>query len=207
MTIILRWRSAPAVLLLAASAVACRHRSVPEQTAITASCEPAPAQAVRDMDMGLLQGTFDATFVAVAGPRAGTTARGLLVLRPQHAALLSIANFDTLTLVHQPAFGSLDLPLEEIGATRMGDPTATDSAMPGVGVYVTSGRGGETTSVTARVGSASNVRGQQVFDGGYFALYLRRLDAQGIWGGWASAPGTVGLTTSEASGHFCVRRR
>ena len=118
--------------------------------------------------------------------------------------MVAVGHPDTSVLVSQPTIGQLDLALEDVGATRMGDPMAANDTMPGVGFYVTRLRNGEVRGVVARVGSGSNARGMMLFDGGYFALYVRSIATDGIAGGWASAPG--GTIGQEARGHFCAVR-
>jgi hypothetical protein len=129
-----------------------------------------------------------------------------LVLRAQDQALVRIPFADSTVAVSQPVIGMLELATDSVGATRMGDPMAADAATPGVGVYVTSRRGGPVTGVIARVGSGSNVRGQMVFDGGYFTLFVARVSPTGIWGGWRSSPGAGGMVAPDAQGHFCAEK-
>ena len=110
-------------------------------------------------------------------------------------------------MVTEPVIGLLDLELDSIGATRMGDPMSMDSMAPGVGIYITRRRGGEITGALARVGSASNGRGQSPIDGGYFVLYFRRVVTDSFGGDWASSPGPGNqLGTTESHGRFCAVR-
>jgi hypothetical protein len=164
------------------------------------------AQTPAEMDLAQLNGSYAVTFVATEGSKAGQTVRGRLALRAQDQALVSVPYADSSIVVSQPVIGTMDLAADSIGATRMGDFAATDAARPGVGVYVTGRRGGAVTGVVARVGSGSNVRGQMVFDGGYFTLYVGRVGSNGVWGGWASSPGTGGMVTPDARGHFCAEK-
>lgn len=195
----------PFLVLLAVAAVSgCRHRT--DSARAAAACEAAAPQAPAEMAIQQLNGNYAVTFVVTGGSKTGQTVRGRLVLRAQDQALVGIPYADSNTVVSQPVIGTMDLAADDIGATRMGDFMATDAAMPGVGVYVTGRRGGPVTGVVARVGSGSNVRGQLVFDGGYFTLYVGRIGSTGIWGGWASSPGTGGLVTPDARGHFCAEK-
>jgi hypothetical protein len=50
------------------------------------------------------------------------------------------------------------------------------------------------------------VRGLLVFDAGHTTLYVRRIDAHGFAGGWASGSG-VGAPLQQSEGHFCALRR
>jgi hypothetical protein len=174
-----------------------------QRAANSAACEPVPAQSAREMPLDQLAGVYGVTFIASAGPRSGQTTSGRLVLRRQDAGLVSVPHSDTNVIVQQPTIGQLDLALDAVGATPMGDPMAINDSMPGVGFYVTRLRNGDVTGVIARVGSGSNARGQMLFDGGYFALYIRHIAPDRILGGWASAPGGMG---EEARGHFCAMR-
>lgn len=204
-----KWRAAtgPRVALLLITALAgCRHHRT-DSAAAAAACEPSMSQLPAEMDLQQLNGTFAVTFVATEGSKAGQIVRGRLVLRAQDQSLVRVPNADSNTVVTQPVIGVLDLAVDDLGATRMGDLMATDAARPGVGVYVSSRRGGPVTGVIARVGSGSNVRGQMVFDGGYFTLYVGRVGSNGAWGGWASSPGTGGMVTPDARGHFCAEKQ
>ena len=188
-------------LVLAGLVSACHHRVAP----MTAeSCQPAPPQGAPNMNLEQLPGTYAVIFVATGGPQTGQTVTGRMVLRPQDPAMVAIGHPDTSVMVSQPTIGQLDLALEDVGATRMGDPMAANDTMPGVGFYVTRLRNGDVTGVVARVGSGSNARGMMLFDGGYFALYVRNIATDRIDGGWASAPG--GIVGQEARGHFCAIR-
>jgi len=189
-----------AVLALSVAA-GCRHRT---DSAMSAACAPAAQQAPAEMDLAQLNGGYTVTFVATEGPKAGQTVSGRLMLRAQEPALVSVPYADSNTVVNQPVIGTLDVATDDIGAIRMGDLMATDAALPGVGVYVASRRGGPITGVVARVGSGSNARGLMAFDGGYFTLFVGRVGPGGIWGGWASSTGTT--VTSDARGHFCAEK-
>lgn len=190
-----------AVFALAASA-ACHHRS----SSSMAACEPASNQVASEMSLDLLNGSFQVAFVATDGPRTGQSVGGLLTLHPQDAGLVSVASADPNTSVSQPTIGRLDLALDSIGATRMGDTMADSNTMPGVGLYVTRLPGGAVTGVVGRVGSGANARGSTPFDAGYFTLFIQRVNGEGIWGTWRSSPGPGGLVIPEARGHFCAMR-
>jgi len=180
------------------AAFACHHRP----SSSMAACEPVSNQAASEMNLDQLR----VEFVATEGPRTGTSAGGQLTLHPQDAGLVSVASADPNTSVSQPTIGRLDLSLDSIGATRMGDTMADSNTMPGVGLYVTRLPGGAVTGVVGRVGSGANLRGSTPFDAGYFTLFIQRVSADGIWGIWRSSPGTGGLVTPEARGYFCAVR-
>ena len=152
-----------------------------------------------------LVGAFDVTFVSTAGPRSGKGAAGTLSLRAQEPALVNLAQGDSSVTVTQPVVGLLELPLDSIGAVRMGDPMSEDASSPGIAIYITRTRAGEVADILARVGSGSNARGQlPSFDAGFFTLFVRRLGPDGIWGDWRSSPGAGGGLDRETVGHFCA---
>ena len=156
----------------------------------------------------MLAGTYDVLFAATGGSQAGHRAVGRLVLRAQDPALVSVPSADSLTRTSQPSFGTLDVATDSIGAIRMGDALADDARQPGVGVYVTARPGGEITSIVARIGSGSNVRGAEPkFDGGHFTLHVKRIDENGVWGDWISNPGPGGVDVRDARGHFCALKQ
>ena len=193
----------PILVALAAAASGCHHR-VHDTTAMKA-CEPAAPQPAAEMSVPQLIGSYAVTFVATEGPKAGRTVRGRLVLRAQNQSLVHLPFGDSTSSFTQPVVGAMDLATDSIGATRMGDLMAADGERPGVGVYVTS-RDGQVSGILARVGSGSNGRSEMVIDGGYFTLYVARVGPNGIWGGWRSSPGTGGMVTPDAVGHFCAEK-
>jgi len=167
------------------------------------SCAPFVA-AAQDLDLGSLPGSYGLTMVATSGPASGHTVSGHLVLHAQDSSLVLLSGSGAASQA-QPAVGTLDAQIEEVGATRMGDLMATDPADPGVGVYVTTNASGEVTSVVMRVGSQSNARGPSPIDAGHLTLFVRQLDGSGIRGSWISHSG-IGRMMTEARGHFCAAR-
>ena len=193
---------AGAIVMVALAGAACHH----QQRMSLDACEQPAAVPVGALDLSLVNGTFDVVFVATQGPKSGQRARGRLVFRPQDQGLVSIPSTDSSVVVTQPTIGQLDLSVADIGAAQMGNPMSDSASTPGVGLYVTRLRDGGVTGVVARVGSASNMRDQQLFDGGYFTLRIARVAREGIWGTWQSSGGTTGMMTTEPSGHFCAQR-
>ena len=188
------------VLLMAAVGGAACHRARP---AALIGCAPVTTPLDSSADLAHLIGTYRVVFVATGGPGSSRSVETRLVLRRQAAALTSIPGRDP-ALVQQPAVGVTDLDPAALGGVRVGDPASVDSLSPGVAAYVTRRPGGTLTSLVLRVGG--NDRGVEAMDGGYFALYVRRLDAAGVWGGWASGGGEAGRVTEEALGYFCAMR-
>ena len=167
------------------------------------ACVPVAAPLPGTADVRLLEGEFDVTFHATAGPRSGAAAEvARLSLRPQERALAVV---DSAARVEQPFVGLMAIDPARLGATSMGDPTASDPMSPGVAAYVTRGGAGEVTSLVVRVGTESNARGRLVYDSGHFTLYVRGVSATGFAGGWTSSSG-AGMNPTEASGHFCAVR-
>lgn len=199
--------SAVVVLLALAVALGChpRRASSPLPAAAARDCAPVAEALAPTADVGQLPGTYRITFVAARGPaEGGSPVQARLELRAQDSALvrLDIASAEPGSEVTQPVIGRLDLAPERVGAVNTGDPMSADPMRPGVAAYVTRRPDGGVTSLTLRVGSQSNVRGVLLFDGGYFALYTRRVGPDGFAGGWAS--GGVGMERAE--GHFCATK-
>ena len=189
----------PALLLLSA----CHHRRAP--ASLIAACDTVAAQPATQFDPSMMNGGYRVTFIATGGLRSGHAAIGRMMLRPQDASLLTIEPHDGVE-VTQPVIGQLDLAIDSVGAVRMGDLMAADAAMPGLAFYVTHRPGGEVSGIIGRVGSVSNARGPAPIDAGHFTLFVRQVTPNGIWGGWTSNPGTGGLITPDAAGHFCALR-
>ena len=193
------------IVLLSLPLAGC-HRRAASDAAVRA-CGPVDALLPAGADPRHLSGSYDVTFAATGGPRAGQQVQGRLVLRPQDAALVRVPSADSVTRIDQPSIGTLEVEPDSIGATRMGDLMAADPGQPGVGVYVATRPGGEVTGIVARIGSLSNARptpGMVAFDGGHFSLHVKRVDENGFWGDWLSSPGPGGMMTAEARGHFCA---
>ena len=185
---------------LVAVVAGCHHRA--RNPFGQGACTPVDAAAPITFDLEGLPGEYNVTFVATQGVRAGEKVDGKMTLRRQDAGLVRVEHADTTVIVLQPTIGQLDLALDSVGATRMGDPMSANDSMPGVGFYVTQLRGGAVTAVVARVGSGSNARGMMLFDGGYFSLFVKQAGNGLIGGDWRSGAG--GMGTPEARGHFCA---
>lgn len=192
------------ILVTTAVTTGCEANPTDTPSARVDACEPVNPQGPAAMALEHLTGAFRIVFVTTAGSMTGHSAAGTLRLRPQEPALVDLIGADTSLVLTQPVIGQLDLALDSIGATRMGDPMSDSNAMPGVGLYVTRLPGG--TGVVGRVGAGSNARGLMPFDAGYFTLFIQRVNSDGIWGIWRSSPGAGGLVTPEARGHFCAAR-
>ena len=181
---------------MALPVLAACHRNRAAESAV-AGCEPVREALVRAADVGSLAGSHEVSFVIMSGAKQGTEVRGRLTLAPQADSLKR----GPWSPAEQSLIGRFDVEPESLGAVRMGDPAAGDARQPGVALYV-SGASDGTASVTARVGSESNRRGDAVYDAGYFALHLRSVHSNGFAGAWTSGNGM----NEVAAGHFCARR-
>jgi hypothetical protein len=156
-----------------------------------------------DTATGARAGEYRLRLVPTAGPRSGEAVDAHLRLAPLADSLQVPPPIfgvrDTTT--HYPLAGSTDLDPALVGGVSTGDNASTDPTAPGVLVierhHVVDAR----TSVMLRLGALANRRGAARFDGGYFALTVRRMDADGLTGTWAS-----GTTREAASGYFCAER-
>lgn len=161
------------------------------------SCAPVDEPRLEGVDAESLAGEYTIEVVAMSGEAAGSSAEGRLWLRPNPPDLRSIrsAGGGERTDAAAPLYGWTDLPLESVGAVRIGDPESDDPQAPGV-LVVTYGN-----SITLRLGSEANRRDVLRFDGGFTALRVRRAGAESFAGSWAS-----GVQGTDAEGYFCARR-
>ena len=96
-----------------------------------------------------------------------------------------------------PYYGTLDADLAALAIPDVGNSRSTDQDSAGVLVLVN--RTPERTSITLRVGSESNRRDIQRFEGAYFALHVKQVNDSGFSGDW-----TAGETGEESAGYFCA---
>ncbi|MGH7546308.1 MAG: hypothetical protein ACREKI_09015 [Gemmatimonadota bacterium] len=186
---------APACVALALIAPACATGGT--QAALAPECGPAGPARMVGADAAGLAGEYSLTLVAEQGPFAGRAVRGNLWLRPNPPEWTGIPSpaGGMRTDASAPLYGATDVDVEAVGALRLGDPTSPAPEAPGV-LVVESGE-----QVILRVGSEANRRDVQRFDGGYLALFVKRITPDGFAGGWAS-----GLLGAQAEGYFCARR-
>jgi hypothetical protein len=157
-----------------------------------------------DSATGARAGEYRLRLVPTAGPRSGEAVDVHLRLAPLADSLRVpppiFGVHDTTT--HYPLAGATDLDPALVGGVRTGDNASTDPTAPGVLVIERhSGAADGPTSVMLRLGALANRRGVARFDGGYFALTVRRMDADGFAGTWAS-----GTARQAAAGYFCAER-
>ena len=132
-----------------------------------------------------LVGEYALVMVASAGEAEGRKAEGPLALR-------------STTRSDAALVGTTGIPVETVGAHRLGSLDATGDSAPGVAAFLGSG---DPPSVLLRLGSEANALGVVRFDGAYTVLDVRAGTADGFAGTWRS-----GVTEDEASGHFCATR-
>jgi hypothetical protein len=164
----------------------------------------ATAGELSDSATGARAGEYRLRLVPTAGPRSGKAVDAHLRLAPLADSLQVPPPIfgvqDTTT--HYPLAGSTDLDPALVGGVNTGDNASTDPTAPGVLVIERHpGAADAPTSVMLRLGALANRRGAARFDGGYFALTVRRMDAEGLAGTWAS-----GTAREAASGYFCAER-
>ena len=160
-------------------------------------CAPIEADLATDVGPELLEGEFRVQFVAPTASGSDRVAAGTLKLFPNE---VSPRPGDT-TFAY-PFFGTLDADLAAVGATAPGDIGSLDPMQPGVLVIQrladSPPRPGR---LLLRLGSLANRRDVVRFDGGYTALRVRELNADGFAGNWES-----GAPMPTARGHFCATR-
>jgi hypothetical protein len=106
------------------------------------------------------------------------------------------------TATRYPLAGSTDLDPELVGGVRTGDNASADPMAPGVLVIERRPSAADApASIMLRLGALANRRGLVRFDGGYFALTIQRIDADGFAGTWSSGTGR-----QAAAGYFCAER-
>ena len=151
-----------------------------------------------------LAGEYRLRLMPTTGPRSDEAVNATLRLAPLADSLQMpppmLGVRDTTT--RYPLAGSTDLDPALVGAVGTGDNGSTDPAAPGVLVIERHpGTTGAPASLMLRLGALANRRGLARFDGGYFALIVRRIDADGFAGTWAS-----GTARQAAAGYFCAER-
>jgi hypothetical protein len=151
-----------------------------------------------------LSGEYRLRLAATAGPRSGQAVNAHLRLAPLADSLQvpppMLGVQDTTTRF--PLAGSTDLDPAAVGGVDTGDNASPDPIAPGVLVIERHpGATDAPASVMLRLGAVANRRGLTRFDGGYFALSVRRIDPDGFAGTWSS-----GAAGQAAAGYFCAER-
>ena len=99
--------------------------------------------------------------------------------------------------------GASDIVAAEVGAVVPGELASIDESAPGVGAYVFAPDPERPTDMMAvlRMGTDSNRRDRQRFDGAHTTLRITSIAADWFGGTWSSAVGV-----DETSGGFCAVR-
>lgn len=185
-----------AAIGLAFAWAACGGRTPPPERAEPARCRPAVETELEGYDAEDLAGEYVLTLVATGGAAAGGSTTGRLWLYPNDPDMRSLPApaGGVRPDATAPLYGAADVDVEPVGAVRLGELMSRDPEMPGVLVVE------QDDGIVLRLGSEANRRGLIRFDGGYFALRVRRMTDTDFAGSWAS-----GVTGPEARGHFCAR--
>ena len=150
--------------------------------------------------------------MASSGARAGDSAAADLELVPADDSLQSLPASLGLrdTTTRLPLIGWTTLDPAAVGGTDTGALDSREPASPGVLVIERhTSRSEAPIEIMLRLGAEANRRDQVRFDGGYFALTVRRIGDQGFAGSWASAAGIPtahGLLLRHARCRIAERR-
>jgi hypothetical protein len=178
--------------------------AMPSATPAADTCAAPTGELPHSATGAGLGGRYRLRLVATAGPRSGQAVDAHLRLIPLADSLQVPAPMlgvqDTTT--RYPLAGSTDLDPELVGGVRTGDNASADPTAPGVLVIERRPSAADApASVMLRLGALANRRGLVRFDGGYFALTIQRIDADGFAGTWSSGTGR-----QAAAGYFCAER-
>ncbi len=165
-------------------------------------CSPQDGPLATDASFDARAGEYRVILVATSGDSAGREVSGSLWLEPNDSTARQFARpgGDPIPGVTVPLFGWTDVAVLGVAALELGDLSSREPARPGVLVLEQRSQPTEPPGITLRLGSIANNRGIAPFDGGYTALRVGWMDADGGFGGsWAS-----GVRNEQAGGHFCA---
>ena len=190
----------PTPLLVTGACRAHSGRASPQECVPVATELPATSTAEE------LAGEYRLRLVATSGRMSGSAVEGRLTLQPQLDSLRYRARLGggTDSAVGHTLYGGTEIDLTAVDALLVGSTSSLDPIRPGVLVIERHERAGQAprAEIVMRLGSDANRRDRQRFDGGYTALRVRRVGAEGFAGTWAS-----GVTGERAAGYFCATRR
>ena len=162
---------------------ACRAHS---GSASPQECAPVATELPATSTAEALAGEYQLRLVATSGRMSGSAVEGRLKLQPQldslrHARRLGGATDST---VRHPLYGSTEVDLAAVDAVRVGSTSSLDPTRPGVLVVERHERAGQAprAEIVMRLGSDANRRDRQRVDGGYTALRVKRVSAEGCAG-------------------------
>ena len=190
----------PVMVILA---LACGGSRTPTPLACAPVEGPVDPSAATDA----LLGEFQITLVATFGKRQGARLQGSMTLTNHEPSMRHYirSNGSVDPSLKMPFYGTLDAALDSVGAVTPGDLSSTDPFRPGVSVVETRGGEGDggLESVFLRLGSLANIRGVELFDGGFTALEVQELKPGGdFFGHWRS-----GVNGIDAEGYFCAIKK
>ena len=142
-----------------------------------------------------LAGEFQLSLTATSGPRSGSSASGMLRLRPFGNRPPPIAPAER---VRYPLYGATDLAPASVGAVTPGDAGRDDPAGPGVLAMEWERSGAQ--AITLRLGADANRAGPSRFDGASLALFVTSITPERFAGRWESGG------EQRAGGYFCADR-
>jgi hypothetical protein len=178
--------------------------SRPADAQSRADCAPSTERLPSDATADGLAGEYRVRIVATAGVKKGATEAARLLLRPVEDSLRGPSTVLGLhdSTTRRPLSGTIEIDPAALGAARTGDLLSLDPLAPGVLVLERHPvRPDAPAEIMLRLGSDANRRGVVRYDGGYFALTVRRIGAAEFAGTWAS-----GAATESAEGYFCAER-
>jgi hypothetical protein len=196
-------RRRASVGFLLAGVSAC-HQARPQADPAVRPCQPSTGSLPRTASASGMAGDYRLYLTATSGPNAGQAVDGTLSLRPvtDPAAREIVVLGMRDTTSRAPLSGTTDLDPAAVGATSTGSLTAETMEAPGVLVIerrpVRTDAG---TEIMLRLGADANRRNVARYDGGYFALNVRAIEADGFTGTWSSGSGMP-----SAQGYFCAER-
>ena len=169
-------------------------------------CAPVTTELPATSTAEALAGEYQLRLVATSGRRSGSAVEGSLKLQPQLDTLRYGRRLGGATdsAVKHPLYGSTEIDLGAVDAVLVGSTSSLDPEQPGVLAVERHERAGQApgAEIVMRLGSEANRRDRQRVDGGYTALRVRRVSAEGFAGTWGS-----GITGERAAGYFCATRR
>lgn len=200
-----RWRTMKILSITAPllAGGACRAQS---GSASPRECAPVSSELPAGSRTEGIAGEYELRLVATSGAKSGSSIEGTLRLQPQREDLLyrTRPGGATDSAVVHPLYGTVDVDLSAVDAVQVGSITSADPSRPGVLVIERHERRGEAPAaeIVLRLGSEANRQDRQRVDGGYTALWVRKLSPQGFSGTWSS-----GISLQRATGYFCAVRK
>lgn len=170
-------------------------------------CEPVQGELPVGLSAVGLAGTYRVLLVGTGGEARGKQLRGNLTLVPHDSSRQRFFSFfgRVNPSLRLPLYGQLDADLARLGAIVPGRSDGADPDRPGVEVRQVDAvyQDRPFTEITLLVGDEGNRRDQITLDGAHFGMRVQHMAATEFRGAWRSS---VGMTTFDASGHYCAWR-